>query len=407
VREPDLRRPLEIALLSPCFWPEVRRGTERFARELSDRLIAQGQKPSLITSHRGRLRRTVEDGLPVTRLPRPPQRLLLRNGFEAYLTHVPLTYMALRTGRYDIAHALYPTDAVAAGRWRRRTGRPALLSYMGVPRPEWLRAARGRLEVLRRAVAETDAVVVLSRYAAEVFAHSMGTKPHVIAPGVDLEAFRPSAPRSTEPTIVCSAAVEEPRKNVALLLEAFARIRERHPSARLLLSRPRDLRAAQHAGVDLRAPGVQWLDLDDRPALARANSEAWLAVLPAVGEAFGLVLIEALACGTPVVGYKDGGIPEVIDGPGVGRVFDRLAPDALAQTVLAAFELIGDPLTPDRCRARARAFSIDACTERYLSLYRELCGAPGSDGPAAIPGRAQESNRAVEPAGPAGRRDAD
>jgi glycosyltransferase involved in cell wall biosynthesis len=374
----DLRSPLEIALLSPCFWPEVRRGTERFARELSDGLIAQGQRPSLITSHPGRPERTVEDGLPITRLPRPPQGLLLRRHFETYLTHVPLSYLALRAGHYDVAHALYPTDALAAVRWRRKTGRPALLSYMGVPRPEWLGAARGRLQVLHRAIAESDAVVVLSNYAAEVFTRSLGSDPHVIAPGVDLQAFRPSAPRAHEPTIVCSAAAEEPRKNVVLLLEAFALVRERYPSARLLLSRPRDPAAARRTGVDLRAPGVEWLDLDDRAALARANSEAWLAVLPSVGEAFGLVLVEALACGTPVVGYEDGGVPEIIDRPGIGRLFDRLDADALASAVLATFGLHDDPGTADRCRARAAAFSVEACTDSYLSLYRELCGrSPG------------------------------
>lgn len=372
--ERDLRAPLEIALLSPCFWPEVRRGTERFARELSDGLIAHGQRPSLITSHPGLPQRAVEDGLPITRLPRPPQALLLRMHYETYLTHVPFSYMALRARRYDIAHALYPTDALAAVRWRRKTGRPVVLSYMGVPRPEWLAAARGRREVLRRAVAGSDAVVVLSRFAAEMFARSIGTQTQVIAPGVDLKAFRQSAPRAHEPTIVCSAAAEEPRKNVSLLLEAFALVRERHRSARLLLSRPLDPAAARRAGVDLRAPGVEWLDLDDRASLARANSEAWLAVLPSVGEAFGLVLVEALACGTPVVGYDDGGIPEIIDRPGVGRTFGRLEADVLAGAMLDALELVGDPQTADRCRARAGAFSVQACTDSYLSLYRELCG---------------------------------
>jgi phosphatidylinositol alpha-mannosyltransferase len=388
---------LRVALLSPCYWPEIRRGTERFVRELSDGLIGRGQKPSLITSHRGRPGRTVEHGLPVTRLPRPPQGLLLRMSYEAYLTHVPLTYMALRAGPYDLAHALYPTDALAAVQWRRRTKRPVLLSYMGVPRPEWLGAARGRLGILRRAVDGSDAVVLLSKYAADVFERSIGREAHVIPPGVDLTAFRPSAPRSEHPTIVCSAAPEEPRKNVALLLDGFALLRHRYPDARLLLSRPRDPRAARRAGIDLGAPGVEWLDLDDRAALARAYSRAWVAVLPSVGEAFGLVLIEALACGTPVVGYADGGIPEIVDRPEVGRTFDRLDPAALARAVLDGFELASNPHTAERCRARAGAFSIEKCTDSYLSLYRELCE-PWALGALPVGSEpARESNPAGEP----------
>lgn len=403
MRHRDLQGPLEIALLSPCYWPEVRRGTERFARDLSDGLMMRGQRPSLITSHRGFPTRAPEDGLPITRLPRPPQALLLRMGFEAYLTHIPLSYMALRAGSYDIAHALYPTDGLAAVHWRRRTERPALLSYMGVPRPEWLGAARGRLEILRRVVAESDAVVVLSKYAAAVFERSVGRKPHVIAPGVDLQAFQPAAPRSPQPTIVCSAASEEPRKNVPLLLDAFAQVRERAPKARLLLSRPRDPQAARRAGVDLRAPGVEWLDLDDRAALARAYSEAWIVALPAVGEAFGLVLIEALACGTPVVGYADGGIPEIIDRREVGRLFDRLDPDALVDALLDGFELVGDPQTAGRCRARATAFSTDNCTDRYLALYRNLLDGSAFDAGGTVSGLAHRSETAREQTSQPGR----
>jgi glycosyltransferase involved in cell wall biosynthesis len=117
---------------------------------------------------------------------------------------------------------------------------------------------------------------------------------------------------------------------------------------------------------------VEWRDLDDELALARAYGEAWVAVLPAVDEAFGLVLVEALACGTPVVGYAGGGIPEIVDRDGVGRLFHRLEPEALAEAILDTLETAGDPATAARCRAHAERFSTDLCTERYLALYHEL-----------------------------------
>lgn len=366
---------LRIALLSPCYWPEVRRGTERFARDLASGLIERGHEPVLITSHRGFPNRTVEDGLPVLRLPRPPQRPLERAGLESYLTHVPLTYGALRAGSYDVAHALYPADALAAARWRQVTGNPALLSYMGVPRMEWLRAARGRLSILRRAIAGCDAVVALSRYAAETFASSIGIEPEVIPPGVDLDVFRQREARAPQPTIVCSAAAEEPRKNVALLIAAFTELRRRYRDARLVLSRPRDPRAARRAGVEDHAPGVEWRDLDDRERLARAYSEAWVAVLPSVGEAFGLVLVEALACGTPVVGYADAGIPEIVDRPAIGRLFHRLEPVSLVDALAGALELARDQATAAACRERAEEFSRAHCVERYVALYRRFGGA--------------------------------
>jgi glycosyltransferase involved in cell wall biosynthesis len=372
VREPDRDAPLHVALLSPCYWPEVRRGGERFTRELADGLIARGHRPSLITSHPGAPSRAIEEGLPVLRLPRPPQGRLLRRNYEPYLTHVPLTYLALRAGSFDLAHAVYPADALAAVRWKRKSGRPALLSYMGIPDRRGLCEYRRRLEVMRRATLGCDAVVALSKHAAEAFKRWLGCEARVIAPGVNLSAFRPSEARTAAPTIVCSAAADVARKNVGLLVEAFALVRRERPEARLVLSRPRDLAAARRAGVDVDARGLEWADLDDRATLARAYGQAWVAALPSIDEAFGLVLVEALACGTPVVGHAHAAIPEVIDRPEIGTLFDRLGADELARALLETIELALDPATAGHCRARAEDFSTDRCAERYLALYREL-----------------------------------
>ncbi|HEV3129410.1 MAG TPA: glycosyltransferase family 4 protein [Solirubrobacteraceae bacterium] len=376
---------LRIALLTPCFWPEVRRGGERFVRELADGLLVRGHRPTLITSHRGFPRRTVEDGLPILRLPRPPQGRLLRRHYEPYLTHIPLSYMALCAQEYDLAHAVHPPDAMAAIRWKRRTGRPAILSYLGIPDRKGLTEYRRRLDLLVRAGAGADAVVALSRYAADAFSYWLGIEARVISPGVNLDGFHLRSERSPVPTIICSAAPEVPRKNIGLLIKAFALLRRRHPDARLILSRPRDPQAARSADVDLEAPGVEWRNLDDRADLARAYGESWVAALPSSDEAFGLVIVEALACGTPVVGYAHAAIPEVIDSDEIGRLFEQLDPGELARALSDCFELAGDPATQDRCRTRAEDFSVDRCVEAYLSLYRDLLGQPVGSSQPAVP----------------------
>jgi glycosyltransferase involved in cell wall biosynthesis len=163
--------------------------------------------------------------------------------------------------------------------------------------------------------------VALSRVAADRFRSTMGVEARVIHPGVDLETFSPSGPRAEEPTIFCAASILSPAKRVDELVAAFALVRRDRPSARLRLSS----RAADRArALELisGADGVELVDVDDRAALVEAYRSASVTALPSVDEAFGLVLVESLACGTPAVGRRSGAIPEVLDRDGVGVLYE-------------------------------------------------------------------------------------
>ncbi len=230
---------MRVALLSPVFWPEVRRGTERVARDLAEGLRAAGDHPRIITSHPGRGGLAVEDGVEVQRVPRPPGGARLeRRMYEQHLTHVPLTRLALGRFAPDLAHAFFAPDALAATSWGRRTGRPVVYAFMGVPHRQGLANRRLRKELVVRACHESDAVVALSEEAAEAFEHWLGVTARPIPPGVDLERFTPDpAARAAAPTILCAADPGEPRKRVGLLAEAVALLRPRHPGLRLVLDR--------------------------------------------------------------------------------------------------------------------------------------------------------------------------
>lgn len=367
-----MTRPVRVALLSPVFWPEVRRGAERFLRELADGLIERGHEPRLITSHRGARKTTVEDGLPVIRVRRPPGARFAEQTLrvERHLTHVPGAYRSLVHGDDDIVHAVYPSDALAAARWTARTGRPSIHAWMGIPTDAWIRARRLRPPVVRAANNGCTVLTALSQAAADAVEDMFGIEPRVMPPGVNVDTFAPCAERSEHPTIFCGAAIEQPQKRVPLLLSAFSLVRRKRPEAKLLLSRPRDEQLA--ASVADSSAGIELVDVDEREALARCYSSAWVSVLPSLDEAFGLVLVEALACGTPVVGSDLGGISEIIDRDTIGRLFAGEDEEALARALLETLELTQTADIRETCRERAQDFSTERCVQRHEQLYMEL-----------------------------------
>ena len=361
--------PLRVALLNPYFWPEVRRGSERVIRDLSNGLVAAGHEPLLITGTHGRSSRSLENGLLVIRNRRLPDGIVRRAGYGEPVGQVPGAALALARSSPELAHAFYSSDALAALEWARLRSRPFVFSAMGLPLESLIRAKRLRLWAWRRIVARADAVVVLSAAAQTAIAW-LCADPVVIEPGVDLKVFTTTVERARDPMILCPSAIDEPRKRVPLLLDAFTKLRERLPRARLILSRPPDASSAARAAA--RRPGVELWDLDRDENLVRAYSSAWVTVLPSREEAFGLALAESLACGTPVVGTDEGGITEVIGDAQVGRVFGPDDVSALAGALRDVLTLAEEDSIRDLCRERAEAFSVERSVSAHLSLYERL-----------------------------------
>lgn len=190
-------------------------------------------------------------------------------------------------------------------------------------------------------------------------------------PTPDAGKFREAFGLTNGEKLVFFAGRLASNKGLQHLVSAFDRIRAKHPDARLVL-------AGQDQGwrARLDAMGVPILftgHLDDatyRSALAAAD----VLVLPSEWEAFGIVLAEAMACGTPCIATRVGGAPDVVQDGITGRLVEYGDAAALA---LAMDELLAD----DALRASmgaagvARAFaefSWDAVVERTEALYAEL-----------------------------------
>ena len=120
--------------------------------------------------------------------------------------------------------------------------------------------------------------------------------------------------------------------------------------------------------------------LEELPARYR---DADVTVLPSRGEAFGLVLVESLASGTPVVCSSSGGMAEIVDDKSVGRVFAADDVADLQRALIETIELGRDPSTAARCAAHARRWgwneidrsrSTSRCTGAPLRRHRPAGG---------------------------------
>ena len=133
---------------------------------------------------------------------------------------------------------------------------------------------------------------------------------------------------------------------------------------------------ARALGVDDR---VRWLGHLAQPDLVPRYRNACAVVMPSRGEGLGLVAVEAQLCGTPVVAYRDGGLPDVVRDAHGGTL---VAPGDVPGLAAAVAQLIA---TPENVRTRGRAawadmherFTPEAVAARYLAIYRRVLASPG------------------------------
>ena len=295
--------PLRIALTHPYAWPEVRRGAERITVETARALAARGHLVTLLTAGE-RAGRTTEDGFVTVRFRR---RHADAARHERWFGRRLLPVLA--TGRFDVVHSLMPRDAVSAIRTRRLRGHRTVYEDMGVPDEAWWRgdAAEG---ARRRVVRDVDVYACMSRYALQKLTQGFGRTGALIPGGVRLAEFRPAPAREERPTLLFSGVVDEPRKGVALLLEAAGRLAADVPDLRLWLSGPGDAGPLLAAAPPAARERTEVLPLGTPGDQAARDARAWATVLPSTDESFGMVLAESLAAGTPIVVADHAAPPE-------------------------------------------------------------------------------------------------
>lgn len=367
-------RPLSLALVHPFSWPEVRRGGERYLDDLAWYLAHRGHEVTVITGTSGAsCMERRPDGVLVYRRHLPLARRLERINVSRVDAFGVAALPLLLRRRYDAVHALTPSAALAARLARQRT----VYTVLGHPTEDQMGLRRGDIPLMRTALRSASRSVALSRASAEATSRLFGVRPGVLPPGVRMDAFESSATRrSTSPVVLFCSDASDPRKGIELVLRALLLLIAVRPNVRLHVAGPGDHRwalAALGRDGDRLEPFIDVLgagDLADVPARYR---QATVTVLPSRHEAFGLVLVESLASGTPAVCTADGGMPEILTDDLVGRVAPPEDPAALAMALDEAIDLAGDPSTQGRCRAHACRWSwVDSVGPMHEEIYRQL-----------------------------------
>jgi glycosyltransferase involved in cell wall biosynthesis len=341
-------------------------GVERVFAEVAKRLATRGHDVTLLCSTDGRPGRAIEEGVQVVREKR--HLTLFRAPVCTLTRRIPYTSDVIQVA------ATYPFTTPAVLHRARRLGIPSVLDFHFEPH---LESPLGRLaaQAYRRVGPPSyqlaDAVVVRSLAYAQRSPSLEGIpkdRLQVVPNGFDPARFKPVGPlRRGDYLLFVGRLV--PYKGLEVLLRAMHKGRIAAP---LLIVGDGPLRLplrqlAGRLGVDAHFLGR--VPDSELPALYRG---ARLTVLPSVNkqEAFGIALIESMACGTPVLASALPGVKEVADVGGLTAPPGDV--DALAAQLATALE-------PGRLARGAalsakvgRLYSWDAVTDRLLEVYAEV-----------------------------------
>ncbi len=296
-------------------------------------------------------------------LPRQLRRL------EAQVFHAPYFLTAYQPGRPMVV-GIYDTLAVRS--------------------PEHLPSLGARMAAkagLRLALRAARTVITLSRAAQQDIAETFGLPREKIAvtPAASAEEFEPAAPEAIDELrarlelpekYALHVGTNKPHKNLDRLLEAWAEVRGFELSACGLVFAgahdPRHFSVGEAAGRlgfdDVRCLGE--VAESDLPAL---YSGAELFVLPSLIEGFGLPVLEAMACGTPVACSQRSSLPEV-----AGHATVYFDPEDTGSIAKCLARLLRNPgyrrLLEERGRTRARQLSWERTARLTLDVYRRAAG---------------------------------
>ncbi len=390
-REPAVRaQKHQLLMLGNGWFPDVPGGLNRYFRDLYEANVAADLHPRAVLLGPAR---SPAAGVTVAAGQKTSLPLrVLRYAWAARAAHAQAEII-------DSHFALYAALPTFAGLMRDRLHvvhfhGPWAAESKALSR-ELQPKLRAKFALERYVYARAAALIVLSDAFRDVLIAKYGIpsqRVHVIPPGVNLQVFTPGEQSGARQRLGLprdgwiAACVRRlvPRMGIDVLLEAWRSLAE-HPQSQpslLLIAGDGDRRDALSARASELGLGesVRFLGRISDADLVTLYQAADVSLVPSlVLEGFGLVVIEALACGTPVIVTDAGGLPESVRPLDRSLVVPAGDSQAIARRLLAARDGSLPLPSRQRCRSHAERFSWSAAVETHQRLFDSLLGTPRED----------------------------
>ena len=294
----------------------------------------------------------------------------------------------------DVVHANYWLSGLAGHRIKHELDLPLVSTFHTLAR---VKAETGDAEPQRRIDAEagvigcSDSITASGPAEAEQLVRLYGadaSRIEIVAPGVDHAFFSPGSRSGArralglgdQPVLLFVGRVQ-PLKGLQVAIGALAEVRRSHPTAVLMAvggpsgesgaTELADCHAlARTLGV---ADAIRWVPPQPHHLLSTFYRSADVVVVPSRSESFGLVALEAAACGIPVVAAAVGGLTSIVHDGRTGFLIDRRDPADFARAI---GRVLGDFRLAERFGAEAAAVACDytwsITAARLRRLYADL-----------------------------------
>ncbi|MFE5739603.1 glycosyltransferase family 4 protein [Streptomyces celluloflavus] len=362
---------MKIGIVCPYSW-DVPGGVQFHVRDLAEHLIRLGHDVSVLAP--------ADDETPL-----PPYVVsagravpVPYNGSVARLNFGFLSAARVRRwlhdGAFDVIHIHEPgTPSVGLLACWAAQGPIVATFHTSNPRSRFMIAA---YPILQPALEKISARIAVSEYARRTLVEHLGGDAVVIPNGVDVDFFAGAEPKAEWQgrTIGFIGRIDEPRKGLPVLMKALPRILAEVPGARLLVAgRGDEEEAVATLPAELRSR-VEFLGMVSDEDKARLLRSVDVYVAPNTGgESFGIILVEALSAGAPVLASDLDAFAQVLDQGAAGELFANEDAEALAT---AAVRLLGDPVRLAELRERGskhvRRFDWSTVGADILAVYETV-----------------------------------